>query len=379
MTLLMPATRKPRLVIAGQMPPPWGGQNVMIARILDECRASTDFETEHLAFHFTPDFKNVRRGSAAKLAELAKVVARLIALRRRGPIDLLLFPAGGPQNVPIVRDLLLLPWVLLLTRRVVVQFHAAGIADRFAEKRGALFHLLAALYRRCFGAIVMTAFNRRDPEIFHIPRIAVLPHRLTDEFDPLLVRRDAAQRRLLYVGHLCREKGTPDLLRAFAAIAPEDPRLVLELVGEPLPPMDDANLRASAQELGIADRVIFSGVLTGRAKQEAFARADLFVFPTVAPYESFGLVLVEAMMWDLPIVATDWRGNRDVLGSEFDGDCFTIAPELSASLAAALRRQLAKPAKTKGNRDLFLARYRHDPRHPDYPKLLTDLLSEKSA
>ena len=368
----MPATRKPRIVIAGQVPPPYGGQNVMIARMLHSFRADGRLRCEHLAFRFTPDFKNVRRGSVAKVWESVMVIGRLFALRLRGPIDLLIFPAGGPQTVPIVRDILLLPWVLLAARRVVLQFHAAGIADRFAAGGGVLCALISALYRRCFVAVVMTEFNRRDPEFFGLRRIEVIPHRLPDKFDPSLVRRDSMRLRLLYVGHLCPDKGTPELLRAFKMVADREPDLVLELVGECLPPLSDEQLRAQIHSLGLAGRVKLPGVLTGHAKREAFGRADLFVFPSVAPYESFGLVMVEAMMWGLPIVATDWRGNRDVLGREFEGICHPVGQDLAESIADALAIAIQtlrrKTEWTGRNRQLFLARYRFDKIVNHYPE-----------
>ncbi len=340
----------------------------MIARILSEFARAEDFDCAHLAFHFTPDFKTVRTGSAAKVLELVKVIGRLLALRVSGPIDLLIYPAGGPQTVPIIRDLLLLPWVLLAARRVVLQFHAAGIADR-----PPFCALIAPLYRRCFAAIVMTQFNRRDPEACGLRRVEVIPHRLPDEFDPALQRTDSAVVRLLYVGHLCPDKGTPELLRAFKVVADRDPGVLLELVGECLPPLSEEQLRAQVRELGLAGRVDLPGVLTGRAKLEAFGRADLFVFPSVAPYESFGLVMVEAMMWGLPIVATDWRGNRDVLGGDFEGICHPVGDDLAASIATALTAALemirSKTAWTGRNRQLFLERYRFDEAAFQYPEL----------
>ena len=369
----MPATRKPRLVIAGQVPPPYGGQNVMIARLLEVFRSDPRFECEHLEFHFTPDFSTVRQGSARKVLELAKVIARLLAMRLRGPIDLLIFPSGGPQTVPIVRDLLLLPWVLMAARRVVLQFHAAGISDRCAKGRSLLCSAIALLYRRCHAAVVMTDFNRRDPAFFGISQIAIIPYGLPDEFDATLVHKDPARLRILNVGHLCPDKGTPALLCAFKSVAEHEPKAVLELVGECLPPYSGEELQTSIRALGLEGRVECPGLLIGRAKQEAFGRADLFVFPSVAPYESFGLVMVEAMMWGLPIVATDWRGNRDVLGADFEGVCHPVGEDLAGSVAAALRAALGKEW-TGRNRQLFLDRYLHRPDERRYGNVVESWL-----
>ncbi len=85
-------------------------------------------ESVHLPFYLTPDFKSARSG-VGKVLELIKVIGRLFRIRLAGPIDLLLYPTGGSQSVSIIRDIFLLPWVLMLSRRVVLHFHAAGIAD----------------------------------------------------------------------------------------------------------------------------------------------------------------------------------------------------------------------------------------------------------
>ena len=146
-----------------------------------------------------------------------RVLWRLFRIRMTGVVDLMLYPVGGPHTVPIIRDILLLPFARLASRKLVLQFHAAGIAE--SMRRATVFHrIVATLMRRADSAIVMTNFNRIDPESIGIRKIDVVPIRIRDEFRNDLVERDAL--RLLYVGHLCSDKGTPDLLEAFARIAP---------------------------------------------------------------------------------------------------------------------------------------------------------------
>ena len=349
--------KKLRVIIAGQLPPPVGGQNIMVQKALAQFRQSSAFSTEHLPFLFTPDVTKTRRGGTGKLLELGRVIARLLRLRLRGSIDLLLYPAGGPQKVPLLRDLLLFPWVLTLSRKVIVHFHAAGIADEL-RKPTLLPRLVAGLYGKAFGAVVNSNFNRKDPEAVGIKRIAVVPCRLSDEFDAQLLNRSTEEKtRLLYVGHLCPDKGTPQLLQAYASVRKRFPGLTLELVGECLPPFTNHELEQWIDRLEIRPSVKLSGVLTGRAKAEAFGRADLFVFPSVAPYESFGLVLAEAMSWRLPILATNWRGNRDVLTRNPGAIVFDVsgnlAMDLVSGLTEALRQRHQWIAWGKMNRTIF--------------------------
>src|SRR5439155_17102896 len=169
---------------------------------------------------------------------------------------------GGPQKVPIIRDILLLPWVLMLSRRVILHFHAAGIADWLEKNSSSLLsRIVESLYRKAFAAIVLTNFGRRDPETLGIKRIIVVPCRIDDNFDPqLLDRGDHERMRLLYVGHLCPDKGTPDLLRAFAAVHRKCPELELNLVGECLPPFTEVDLTKLIENLRITPHVRRLGV-----------------------------------------------------------------------------------------------------------------------
>src|SRR5438552_2936329 len=334
--------RKPRVVVAGQVPPPYGGQNLMIQKTIAQFARSDRCETVHLPFFFTPELKAARKGHPRKAFELVRVIGRLVRIRGRGPIEILLYPTAGPQIVSMVRDLLLLPWVFLFSRRVILHFHAAGIADQLeADSFRVIARLLRFVYRKAFAAIVMTNFGVRDPRAVGIERILVLPWRVADDFDPVLLRRGGeGVVRLLHVGHLCADKGTPQLLEAFTALRPNHPELELELVGECLPPFNEERLEKLIDDLGIRSHVRRSGLLTGFSKAEAFGRADLFVFPTIAPYESFGLVLAEAMAWKLPVVASRWRGNSDVLTPNAGAVTFPVSSLLPQNIATALEQAL---------------------------------------
>lgn len=335
----------------------------MIGRLVEAMAARPGVRSEHWAFHFTRNTGEARRPGLGKLVELVSVLWSLLRLRLAGPIELMIFPAGGPQFVPVVRDLCLLPWALWATRRLVIHFHAGGIAEGLGRLPKPVGWALKRLCRRADAALVMTEFGRCDPLSVGIPKVVSVPHTMEDRYDPALVRRGEGPLRFLYVGHLCPDKGTPGLLEAFAALRAGGVDARLDLVGECLAPYTDGDLRAQIQSLGLKEAVERPGVLRDAAKWNRFARADLFVFPSVAPYESFGLVTVEAMMWALPVVISDWRGNREVLGEPPGG--IVYPPN---ALAAALREACAQrdrwAAWGQTNREVYEARFKAE-NHPD--------------
>jgi glycosyltransferase involved in cell wall biosynthesis len=369
---------KKRVVIAGQIPPPIGGQAIMIARILDDLRGQSSLAVVHLPFYFTRNVRRTRRAGLDKALEFLAVVWRLTRIRVSGAIDALLYPVGGPQLVPLLRDVCLLPWILLASKKVIFHFHAGGIAETIDHHPFLLRRIVRFLYRKGDAAIVMTEFGKRDAACLGIDNVKVVPHTLEDIYDPQIVRRNArSPARLLYVGHLCQEKGTPALLQAFAALRKTNADCLLELVGECLPPYSEDEMKSSIQRIGLENAVELSGVLSGREKWSRFARASLFVFPSLAP-ESFGLVTVEAMMWALPVVACDWRGNREILGESFGGICFSPRADLATSLTNALQEAFAHRQNWAGwgkrNREIFENKYKAERFSARFARVLESLV-----
>lgn len=329
---------KPHIVIAGQMPPPIGGQNINIKRVHDLLHDEEDLYVSHLKFEFTRAWSGARRLGFYKLIELLKVMWRALKIRRKAPIDFLLYPAGGPHTIPIMRDWLLLPLLAILSRRVVVHFRAAGLNERL-KASSAMFALITRfVYRKCASeGVVLAEYGRRDAEAAGISKVSILPNAFEDQALGIYEREGGESLTILSVGHLCTDKGTPQLIEAFGHLAAKDLSIKLVLVGEVLSPYTSEQLLHDIDATGVSDRIELRGVLTGGDLVQVYKDADLFVFSSIAPYESFGMVLIEAMQWTLPVVVTNWRANVSVCGEGFGG-VVALKPEedLVESLTEAI-------------------------------------------
>jgi len=353
-----------RVLFAAQFPPPVGGQNIVRQRMFRSLVADPEIEAVHLDMPFVSSFSQARKASLGKLWALIGVIVRALHLRRKGKFDLLMYPAGGPQTVPMVRDILLLPILMTLADRTIVNFHAAGIEERLAERRGILERLLKKVYSRVAVGVVMTAYNRRDPEALGVGSVLTIPHHLKDENVAKLMPdfSHTATPRFVYLGHLYGLKGTPQLIEAFARVLHDYPDAKLCLIGEFVAPYSAEAFRKDVLARGIEDAVEWIGALSGEKKWQHLRKNNCFVFPSVAPYESFGLVVVEAMMFGLPLLVSDWRGNNDVVGENFGGILFPVTPSLADGIEFSLRGALKNRSLWKkwgdDNRMIYENRYR---------------------
>jgi len=148
-------------------------------------------------------------------------------------------------------------------------------------------------------------------------------------------RFGAGERDLLvtYVGRIAREKNLDMLLDAWELLGTRHHNAQLVLVGRG-PLEDDIRRRA-------VPRVQLAGLLPqGRELAEAFASADLFVFPSTS--ETFGNVLLEAMASGLPSVVAAAGG---VLEMTRHGDnSWLVEPDDVDALRAGLDRLMSDRA-----------------------------------
>jgi len=356
--------QRPRVIVVGQLPPPDAGQFAATLDLLRRLQDSEMVEVEHLPFRFSTGSHEFGRIRLAKIIELPRIWSRILRARARGSIDLIVYPLGGPHNAPTLRDVAVLPFMLASSQRVLLHMHAGGYADAW-DQLGVVRRIARWLYRRAAGTVVMTEFNRRDPVALGLDPIFVAPHQIPDVGDRHRPRgrgSDAAVApRLVYLGMLSEEKGTRALIEAVGRVTRGGSHLQLTLVGEPFGELTTTRVREWAREAGAEGAVVLTGRLSGDEKWSALTEADLFVFPSIHPTETFGLVLVEAMMLGLPIVATRWRGNPDVLGDPFGGVWCEPGPDLTTSLTRAIESALADrdrwDAWGTANRDRFLGKY----------------------
>jgi glycosyltransferase involved in cell wall biosynthesis len=144
---------------------------------------------------------------------------------------------------------------------------------------------------------------------------------------------------MISVGRLAQEKNWIVLLQAFRKVYQKHPDLRLVLIGEG---PQRQELETLAAELGIAERVMFTGELSFADVPSYLKAADLFTFASIT--ETQGLVTMEAMAAGLPVVAVDASGTRDIVE---DGKQGFLVPEDAAALAKSMDRVLKSPTLMK--------------------------------
>ena len=130
-----------------------------------------------------------------------------------------------------------------------------------------------------------------------------------------------------------RYKGADNLIRALPCLLDSDPDFHLVAIGEG---DDRPRLEGMARELGISQRVHFLNWVSKKKLAACYASCDIFALPSSG--EGFGLVFLEAMAFEKPVVGGAQGGAVDLIQDGLNG--FLVPHGDAESLTSALRTLL---------------------------------------
>ncbi|MGC1355281.1 MAG: glycosyltransferase family 4 protein [Xanthobacteraceae bacterium] len=186
------------------------------------------------------------------------------------------------------------------------------------------------LFESNFAAALFRAQIGRPPGLVRVVHNGVGD----DEFAPITHPADATD--IVALGELRPVKGFDLLIEALAMLNVSGHRVTATIAGAgPL----DAELKAQAERLAVADQIRFAGHRTAR---EAFAMGRMMILCSRA--ESLPYVVLEAAAAGMPIIATRVGGMPEIFG---DDAAHLVAPDSSAALATAIGAAIADPKQLR--------------------------------
>ena len=154
---------------------------------------------------------------------------------------------------------------------------------------------------------------------------------------------------LLFVGRMVPNKCQEDLVRLLYACRQFEPKTQLVLVGSPWLPSYVEWVNYVAEQLGVADGVHMLGSVSFEELAGAYQAADVFV--SMSEHEGFGMPLIEAMFFGLPIVAYRAAAVPDTLG----GAGMTFGEKDFAAVAQLVQKFMVDPSLQN-----FMKRQQHN-------------------
>ncbi|MFB6226540.1 MAG: glycosyltransferase family 4 protein [Candidatus Paceibacteria bacterium] len=338
--------------------PPYGGG---MGKVVQQTSSSLE-QLGHKLVVFTPDyagrtFSDDRVCALTPKLPLENIISKLISIDNAAPIPQL---KGKLSSFDLVHlhypffgtDRIVYNW----SRKnkdtpLVVTYHMDPIGSGLKE-------VIFKIYRHIYQRKILTAADKIIASTFDYIKHSFASHHFSsnkgkwaevpfgvdlDKFKPTTpadgffntYKIESDKKTALFVGGMDEAhefKGVPLLFEAFSKLENKQ-NYQLVLVGEGAL---KSKYEKMAEDLGLEESVNFVGYINEDRLSEFYSQADVFVLPSVSRNEAFGLVLLESIACNTPVIASDLPGVREVAkqaGTTFQvGDSDDLAEKINSVL-----------------------------------------------
>lgn len=347
-----------------QLPPPVHGVSVMSEVIRNSNLIQSHVTCYYLNSALASGISNLQKMGMGKTIRGLRIVLQLLWLllrRRYEGVYLTFFPYGAG----FVKDVCLILLCKLFGYSPWLHLHTLGFSQHAKSSP-----VKTKLYRWAFRhtkPICLSNGLSKDIEGLFVGSVQILPNGIS----PVLKEtkfQDNQTLQVLFLSNLIKGKGILLVMEAMHLLNKKNVQAHLRVVGEEFD-VRYAELKQLAAEYHISDRVLLMGPKYGHEKTELLQTADVIVLPS--DYDTFGLVLLEAMQAGKACIATAVGAMPEVLSE----GCGIILPERSAeALANALSYLIEHPQERRNMGLRARERYLHNYTAAHFEKNLLDIL-----
>jgi glycosyltransferase involved in cell wall biosynthesis len=253
--------------------------------------------------------------------------------------------------------------------KLVLKFYSAEVV--FALKGPFPFkNILKSVVKRADLIVANSSYTKELLRSFYPQReVEVIPEGFS--VAPKGSKKRAENcKKILFVGRLVERKGVEYLIRAMPLVA-EQLDIRLDVVGE-------GELKAQLEELSrslkLKDKVNFTGRIKDELLGTYYQDCDLFVLPAIVDSkgdtEGLGMVLVEALSYGKPVIASAVGGIVDIVEDKKTG--ILVPQKDEKALAQAIVAVLKNPSFAE---ELASAGYQHIVKYFDWDKIVEKTLT----
>jgi glycosyltransferase involved in cell wall biosynthesis len=352
---------KKRILILGQIPPPYGGQAINIQKMV-QVLAKHQFNYRLIPLDFSEGLNDMGAFNFTKAIKLVRIFCTLLYQLLVYRPHAVYYPPAGPTINAVYRDFILLLPVKLFGFKRIFHFHAGGLASIYMKLAPWAKLVYRFVYFKADYSICLSKAGRIDPEFLQSKQIDIIPSgveafagpvtsELVESAQSVMINpsRDKQTFVVLFAGLCSTSKGILDFIEVIRICHQQDAGIIGKVMGKAYSALEEEALNAATAE----DLLQFEGVLTGKKKEAAFLQANAFLFPSVFESENFPTVIIEAFAAGLPVIATEWRGIPDLVNHGKNG--FIHPPHDTSAMAnsilqlaqnKALYTQLSAQAKS---------------------------------
>ena len=379
MTQALPSPTGSRTVhVVGRYPPPIDGQSLAthsLARLLEQ---DHDVKQFNMTLANRALLSSGYSGARQTIQHYFKLKPRLKSRLSDG--NPVLWANISSQPAGHWRDLMAVVPCLHPNQPVVAVVHWGNFSRIFTH--WSMAASARKLVRRLDRVVVLSRELANQIEAY-VPahKLCVIPNyvpQIASE-DELRVKHEnhaaSSTLRVLFLGHMIKEKGCYDLLQAISIAIKRGLSIKADFAGRWNVESDEKKFRGEVERLGLKDTVVIHGPISDRrAVAELHQTADVFALPSLLAHEAQPLAIMEALSAGTPVIITKLPVLKALVNEERGASLVPPRdPEEIANELAALNNKEVWQKKSCAARKHYETEYSPETVRQAWTSLIRDL------
>ena len=313
LTTLWPAMNKRKILLLIKVPPPITGATLMNCRVLDSKILQNSFEFETIGMSYAKSINDMGTLRLEKIVLLIKYLSLLVTKLLNNKYCFVYFQIS-PHGSAFFRDILFVLLVKLSRIRIVYHLHGTGI------KQHSKNFLYIVLYKFAFNnesVIILSKKLSYDIEDVYKGNALVVANGISNiSYQLNTISKINNTLKILFLSNLLLSKGIGDFLEALSILHKKNIECKAIIIGA-IGDINSYQLNNELNNKGLADKVEYLGPLYNSKKHEILAEVDILIYPT--KNDAFPLVLLEALQYGLPTIATNEGAITEIIDDGMTG------------------------------------------------------------
>lgn len=299
---------KRRILFVMQFPPPIHGVSVMNKIIKDSSLINEKIDCDYINLATTKEIKDLRKSQLNKYVITLKILFQLVfrlIFHSYDRVYITIFPYG----FAFYKDALMVLTTKLFRKKVLLHLHSYGFKKASGQSK-----FIKLIYRFIFRnteVICLSEALIEDIELIYQGKVFILPNGIPQVNFVNSYNSKKQGLTFLYLSNLLKFKGILLIMEAIQILKAKGLDFSLRVVGSE-GDITYAMLQDIVAKNNLDQHVTFLGPKFGDDKFNEFKNADVFLFPS--EFETFGLVLLEAMQFGVPAIASSIGAIPDIIG-----------------------------------------------------------------
>lgn len=296
-----------KILFLSPLPPPYYGSSISSEICLKILKNSKKFEVKNIKLNYSMNMEDIGKININKIKGFFRVKKEIKkSIQKFNPDVIYMVPATSYQGIS--RDYLFAREIKKNWKGKIL-FHIRSRIAKEDWKNYIKRYLLKELLKNQRAIILGKELAPDLHNLINKKDIYILPNAIKNEISNKKVdkiikkRRKNQQFNILFLSNMNKEKGWPKLLEACKILNEKKIKFRCDFIGAWQSSSDKIYFNNFIKKHNLEKRIFTHGEKTGKEKNKFLEKANLLVFPTEYKLETFGRVIIEAMMFGIPVIA----------------------------------------------------------------------------